>query len=528
MIAFPVNRHRLWQLAADALLIVAAWELAFILRFDHPLPRYYRELLSWQVVALVLAIKLATFVVFGFYNRWWRYVSTRDMWGAARGVAVACLLAGLVLYAFRPEKYSAPPRSILALDFLLLLAFVAGTRLLARTLDRAAAGRPRRARQGGARRRSRRRGPAPDPGDAPQPAARLYPDRSRRRRSAEEGPADSRRARARHHRRPGARPARQPAGRGADRDAVRAGRSAAQDRRDDARRGHPVKTLPAPARADLRRRQPRRADSPGAGRGRPRARAGRGRPRRGLGLRPRSRRARHGRRRARSAPSSAASSRGSAPRGWCSSSRASRRCTRSSASSSTSATSRPRSRCSPTAATGTKMRQVFERYQPAVVFHAAAYKHVPMLEANPLQAVTNNVLATRVIAEVAVEFGVDRFVLHLDRQGGEPEEPARPVEGGLRMDRRVVRAARRRRDALRRRSLRQRARLVRLGDPDLPPPDRARRPRHGDEQGDDAVLHDDPRGRLARRCRPARSATADRCTSSTWASPSRSTTSPSR
>ena len=38
MIAFPVNRHRLWQLAADALLVVAAWQLAFFLRFDHPLP----------------------------------------------------------------------------------------------------------------------------------------------------------------------------------------------------------------------------------------------------------------------------------------------------------------------------------------------------------------------------------------------------------------------------------------------------------------------------------------------------------
>ena len=58
-----------------------------------------------------------------------------------------------------------------------------------------------------------------------------------------------------------------------------------------------------------------------------------------------------------------------------------------------------------------KMRQVFERYEPAVVFHAAAYKHVPMLEANPLQAVTNNVLATRVMAQVAVESGVERFVL---------------------------------------------------------------------------------------------------------------------
>jgi FlaA1/EpsC-like NDP-sugar epimerase len=58
-----------------------------------------------------------------------------------------------------------------------------------------------------------------------------------------------------------------------------------------------------------------------------------------------------------------------------------------------------------------KMRQVFERYQPKVVFHAAAYKHVGMLEANPLQAVSNNVLATRSLAEVAVEFGVERFVL---------------------------------------------------------------------------------------------------------------------
>ncbi len=57
-----------------------------------------------------------------------------------------------------------------------------------------------------------------------------------------------------------------------------------------------------------------------------------------------------------------------------------------------------------------KMRQVFERYPPEVVFHAAAYKHVPMLETNPLQAVTNNVLATRVMAQVSVEFGVERFV----------------------------------------------------------------------------------------------------------------------
>jgi FlaA1/EpsC-like NDP-sugar epimerase len=58
-----------------------------------------------------------------------------------------------------------------------------------------------------------------------------------------------------------------------------------------------------------------------------------------------------------------------------------------------------------------RMRRVFERYRPSVVFHAAAYKHVPLMEANPLESVRNNTLATKVIAEVAVEFAVDRFVL---------------------------------------------------------------------------------------------------------------------
>jgi FlaA1/EpsC-like NDP-sugar epimerase len=58
-----------------------------------------------------------------------------------------------------------------------------------------------------------------------------------------------------------------------------------------------------------------------------------------------------------------------------------------------------------------KLMQVFESYRPTVVFHAAAYKHVPLMEANPLEAVRNNTLATRTVAEVAVEHGAERFVL---------------------------------------------------------------------------------------------------------------------
>jgi FlaA1/EpsC-like NDP-sugar epimerase len=58
-----------------------------------------------------------------------------------------------------------------------------------------------------------------------------------------------------------------------------------------------------------------------------------------------------------------------------------------------------------------KLRQVFEKYHPSVVFHAAAYKHVPLLEANPLEAARNNILVTKVLAEIAVEFETERFVL---------------------------------------------------------------------------------------------------------------------
>jgi FlaA1/EpsC-like NDP-sugar epimerase len=58
-----------------------------------------------------------------------------------------------------------------------------------------------------------------------------------------------------------------------------------------------------------------------------------------------------------------------------------------------------------------KLRNVFERYRPTVVFHAAAYKHVALTEANPIESVANNTLATRSVAELAVEFGAERFVL---------------------------------------------------------------------------------------------------------------------
>lgn len=58
-----------------------------------------------------------------------------------------------------------------------------------------------------------------------------------------------------------------------------------------------------------------------------------------------------------------------------------------------------------------KLEYVFKRYQPNVVFHAAAYKHVPMMENNPVEAVNTNVFGTMNVANMSLEFGVEKFVM---------------------------------------------------------------------------------------------------------------------
>lgn len=57
------------------------------------------------------------------------------------------------------------------------------------------------------------------------------------------------------------------------------------------------------------------------------------------------------------------------------------------------------------------LEHVFSTYQPQVVFHAAAYKHVPLVERNPWQAVYNNVFGSQLVMEAAILYGVERFVL---------------------------------------------------------------------------------------------------------------------
>ena len=227
----PFNRHALWQIAADAAIIATSWVLAWMLRFDQGRPVYYDHYLDWQIILVVVGIQLTVFGLAGFYNRWWRYVSTRDMWSALRGVALASLATFVVftLFELHPGPRSdgrlvhrPPPLPRLRRG-------LAAPRAHA---DRAAAAGPGgRPRQGGDHRRRRRCGAARDQGDAAEPEPRLHADRDRRRRPAQAQPPPPRDPRRRHDRRPAAGDPRPPSRRGADRDAVRVRRGAGQDRR---------------------------------------------------------------------------------------------------------------------------------------------------------------------------------------------------------------------------------------------------------------------------------------------------------
>jgi FlaA1/EpsC-like NDP-sugar epimerase len=410
LITNPLNRHRLWQLVVDAGLCAAAWYLAFRLRFDPKIPPYYDTLFN-RTVWIVVLIQVTVFILFGFYNRWWRYVSTRDMWGAARGVTVACLVSSIVVYFADPVAQVRLPRSVAVMDWLLLLAFVAGARMLARTVmerpsPRGIVARGKEVIIVGA-------------GDAAQlivkemlknPALGYTPiglvDDDPRKKNLRV-----------HNVRVLGTIAELPKVLSDNRpdEVLIAIPSASGDVRqrvvDVTREARvPVKTLPGiyelisgdvnlagqiravqvedvlgrePVEVDLRAISTYVADATvlvtGAGGSigselcRQIARIGCKR----LILVDQGETALF------EIERELVSERGFAP-------------------------SVP---VLADAGNKARMRRVFERYTPSVVFHAAAYKHVPLMEANPLESVRNNTLATKVIAEVAVEFGVERFVL---------------------------------------------------------------------------------------------------------------------
>jgi FlaA1/EpsC-like NDP-sugar epimerase len=397
--------------AVDGGLIVAAWVLAWYLRFEGARrPVYYDRYLEWDVIALVLGIKLPLFFAFGFYNRWWRYVSTQDMWVAVRGVAAASVAVFLAftLLDFHPASV---PRGIWIVDMLLLLAFVTGARLLARTLiERPSAGtivaRGKEVLIVGA-------------GDAAQLILRemlkspalgytpigLVDDDPRKKNLRLHGIRVLGTTGELSHLLRDLRP-----------DevliAIPSASGEVRERIVEIARAEnvPVNTLPGlpeliagdfdlagqirPVEVeDLLGREPVEVDIDsiadyltgevvlvtGAGGS--------------IG-------AELCRQIARVGPTRLVLVDNGEPGLF----EIERELVDERGFHATVAILAD-------AGNATKLRQVVEKYRPAVVFHAAAYKHVPLLEANPLEAVRNNTLATRTIADLAVEFGAKRFVL---------------------------------------------------------------------------------------------------------------------
>ena len=138
----PVYRRRALQLGADAALAAAAFILAFQLRFldvEGGLPERYRTML-WGSIAFVAVGQAVVLGLLGQHQKWWRYFRLPDLWPLVRAVAIAVALTVLVFAIGKPYAYDLP-RSVAVFDLLLLTVFCGGARLLRRTI----AERPARA-----------------------------------------------------------------------------------------------------------------------------------------------------------------------------------------------------------------------------------------------------------------------------------------------------------------------------------------------------------------------------------------------
>ncbi|MEA2273810.1 MAG: hypothetical protein QOI98_2518, partial [Solirubrobacteraceae bacterium] len=140
--ALPLHRHSLPQLAVDGTLVALAYYLAYHLRFDiGHMPHKYEVLFERTIVPVVVG-SMVVFALFGLYQKWWRYAGQRDYAAILRAVAMATLAwVGYVAVVHPLEAKSRAgvvavgiPTGVIALDFLLVLAFVSGARFVAHAI----------------------------------------------------------------------------------------------------------------------------------------------------------------------------------------------------------------------------------------------------------------------------------------------------------------------------------------------------------------------------------------------------------
>jgi FlaA1/EpsC-like NDP-sugar epimerase len=127
-----VGVRRIGQVAVDACLVALAYYLAYVLRFDEGIPPQYDELLG-DTIFFVVVLKLALFAAFGLYSKLWRFVDQADFESIVKAVIVSSFALIGLSFLVSPGDVD-PPRGVIALDFLLTLALVAGARFAVRAL----------------------------------------------------------------------------------------------------------------------------------------------------------------------------------------------------------------------------------------------------------------------------------------------------------------------------------------------------------------------------------------------------------
>jgi len=141
-----ISPHRLWQVVFDAALLFIALFLAFQLRFDGQAPPRY-EHLFWSVFWAVIVAQLLVFVLMGLYNKWWRYSGVRDLTNIVQASVIATV-AGAVVALVVARTIQAPlltrygvdisvqglPMGVIGLDWMLMLLMLGGSRLGARII----------------------------------------------------------------------------------------------------------------------------------------------------------------------------------------------------------------------------------------------------------------------------------------------------------------------------------------------------------------------------------------------------------
>lgn len=135
--AFPVHRHSLPQILIDGALVAVAYIVAFHLRFDAQLPRRYSHLL-WETLPWVVPACVVVFALFGLYEKWWRYVARDDYEQVLKAVVVATGVVVGAIAIFHPVVIRGgftdvsvnAPTGVVAAFFLLQLLGLAGARYL--------------------------------------------------------------------------------------------------------------------------------------------------------------------------------------------------------------------------------------------------------------------------------------------------------------------------------------------------------------------------------------------------------------